>query len=202
VLIVTIFYRKCLTCHFTPYRFIDNSVANGYRHISIHKCHPMRYKFFVFSTIAVVVVVSVASPFFGNEFPFPAMVVGIVSHIFCYRLIPRPKEDRPVLATVFTDFRLHHFSSIGILSISYALLQGALLGLSSGFIGNALVGGYLRKFCPRDGSTNCSWTDWAQPVISDYLKWSLIAVLAIFILRVTFEFYVLIYRVAQKYLND
>ena len=98
----------------------------------------------------------------------------------------RPVGERPVLHTVFNDLRIRHFSTIGIVSTIYSVIYGSCIGLSISGLGIATLL-YNKTY-------NVSYAVFV-------IICSIALILCIFLFRILAESYVVVFKVAQKYLN-
>jgi hypothetical protein len=110
-------------------------------------------------------------------------LLGLVERSLQSRL----PEERPVFHTVFNDLRIKHFSTIGIVSTFYSLIYGLLLGLFFSGLGYAFELVQLGLF----GQT---------AILS--LAFSFCCIVLLFLYRIIVESYVVIFKVAQKYLQQ
>jgi hypothetical protein len=118
-------------------------------------------------------------------------IIGLISR----NLEKRPNEDRSALYIIFNDFRITKFSLISASSFIYAASAGACLGASTGFIGQALA-----IMITVNKSDEIAY-GMAKLMVSNRLMYALSALALVFAIRMSIETYVLLFRVAQKYLN-
>ena len=101
----------------------------------------------------------------------------------------RPFGEKPIFYVVYNDLRITSFSTIGIISLVYSVLYGAIMGISilgiSLSVSNRIVvlglGGPSYTFA--------------------ILLFSLLFLLLLVPIRIVLESYVFLFKVAQKYLN-
>ena len=118
---------------------------------------------------------------------------GLIAIIACgsiYGLIERTQHqrqpgERSVFYVVYNDLRITNFSTTGIISAVYSILYGAVIGVS--IFGIALS---VQSF-------NLMGASFALMV----LLASLLTLLLLLPIRVAAESYVVVFKVAQKYLN-
>ena len=114
-------------------------------------------------------------------------IIGGIFGLIERSLQGRSVGERPVLYTVFGDPRIKHFSTTGIVSTIYSITSGSFIGLSISGLGIALL--IYRK------TYNIPYS--VIPLLG-----SVLFVFYIFIIRIVAESYVVVFKVAQKYLNE
>ena len=127
---------------------------------------------------------------------FSAMAGAIFALVQRFR-DARPTEEMPTLSIVIRDYRFRSFSAIGFLSITYALSQGVLFGFVSGLMIYALrcIMNWQPPYAVFINSSS------QLSAVLSCLALSLVSLFLVGVCRVSAESYILIFKVAQKYLS-
>jgi len=159
----------------------------------------------IFSTrfFGIFVVIFVGSFFsFARNDPtlaiFFSAIAGSIFALVQRNQDARPAGEMPTLGIIIRDYRFRSFSAIGFLSIFYAILQGVWFGVASGYFVYALR--CAINFQPSYVVFINSSSQFSA--IASCAMLSLLSLIMVGVFRVFIETYILVFKVAQKYLSS
>ena len=150
--------------------------------------------FGIFFLVLLSCVLGVSSP---ATSPFVVGALGAVFALFTRYFNTRDEGVGSGILLVFTDLRIKHFSVIGLVSLLYSLVFGALLGASTSFL---FIGALLPLGHIYPGGSEVVPAAVSALSSSNFLLSGACFAL-VFVVRVFAETYILVFRVGQKYLS-